>query len=74
VKAVKVNLLIRDGDEMEHVTSVTSDTTSLKFIVNLHGLKLVIILYFCINVNNNTINTVIIKQIYVLTQYVNSPS
>ena len=36
--------------------------------------KLVLIVYFSININNNTINKVIIKQTYVLIQYVNRPS
>lgn len=71
---MKVTLAICDGDKMEHVASGTSGTSSLKIFVNFHGLKVVLILYFCINISNNTINKVIIKQIYVLIQYVNRPS
>lgn len=40
MKAVKVALVNREGDEMEHVTSVTSGASSLNFAVNLHGLNL----------------------------------
>jgi hypothetical protein len=71
---VKVTPVIRDGDEMEYVTSVISGANSLNFIVNLHGLKLILIAYFCINIGNKTINIVTIKQIYVHVQYVSRPS
>jgi hypothetical protein len=59
---------------MENIASVTSGAGSLKFIVNLHGPKLILITYFCINISNKTINKVRRKQKYVIIQYVNRPS
>jgi hypothetical protein len=38
---VRVNLAIRDSDDVEHVPSATSVR---EFLVNLHGLKLVLII------------------------------
>lgn len=53
IQPVKVNLIIRDNNNMEHAPSVTSVHKLFTIIFKLHKLKLILFYYFCIN-NSNT--------------------
>ena len=49
-----MNFVFRDIADMEHAQSAIS---CLQFVLNLHNLKLIVIIYSYINIRYNNINT-----------------